>query len=105
MTKTPVLSEPITLDTPIERGSGDSRQVIDKIQLRKPSSGELRGLSLVSIGQMDVNELRKLLPRISMPPVHEAEIDAMDPGDLFALAGALTDFLLHSSARQDSPPT
>ena len=81
MTKTPVLSEPITLDTPIERGSGDSRQVIDKIQLRK------------------------LLPRISMPPVHEAEIDAMDPGDLFALAGALTDFLLHSSARQDSPPT
>jgi hypothetical protein len=104
MSKTPVFSEKITLQEPIRRGAGDSAQVISEIQLRKPNSGELRGLSLVAIGQMDVNELRKLLPRISMPTILEPEIDALDPADLFVLAHELTDFLLPSSAKQASQP-
>lgn len=40
----------ITLETPLQRGE----QTINDITLRKPSAGELRGLSLVSLLQMEV---------------------------------------------------
>ena len=39
--------ETVTLDTPLKRGE----QLIEKVTLRKPMSGELRGLSLNDILQ------------------------------------------------------
>ena len=55
----------VTLDSPIQRGE----TTIDKLQLRKPRSGELRGLSLVDLGQLKVDALTKVLPRITVPPL------------------------------------
>ena len=46
----------VTLDTPIRRGTTS----IDSITLRKPNSGELRGVSLVELLQMDVGSLIKV---------------------------------------------
>ena len=55
--------EVITLDTPIVRG----QQHIEQVTLRKPMSGELRGVTLADLSQMDVLALRKVLPRITTP--------------------------------------
>ena len=48
----------VTLDSPITRG----KTTIDSLTLRKPQSGELRGLQLVELLNMDVGTLIKLLP-------------------------------------------
>lgn len=86
----------VELDTPIKRGE----QVITEVELRKPSSGELRGIQLADLLQMDVSALIKLLPRIS--PLTEAELRAMDPADLVALGVKVTGFLLQKRTMTDA---
>ncbi|MCW2410866.1 MULTISPECIES: phage tail assembly protein [unclassified Sphingobium] len=83
----------VTLDTPIQRGE----QSIESIQLRKPKSGELRGLSLVDLGQLKVDALTKILPRISNPVLTQAEVANMDPSDLLACGAEIGSFLLQKS--------
>lgn len=80
----------ITLDTPIIRGD----QKINKLFLRKPMAGELRGLNLTDLIQMDVVALHKVLPRISDPTLTEAEVGAMDPADLLSCGSKVASFLL-----------
>lgn len=88
--------EVITLDTPIIRGE----QKIEQVTLRKPMSGELRGVTLSDLAQMDVLALRKVLPRISMPSLTEHEIGRMDPADLLQCGVAVASFLLTRSAKE-----
>ena len=80
----------VTLDTPIQRGE----TTITEINVRKPQSGELRGLNLTDILQMDVNALTKLLPRITNPALTEAEASALDPADLMQLGQEVASFLV-----------
>ncbi|WP_036266460.1 phage tail assembly protein [Methylobacillus glycogenes] len=79
----------IDLDTPIKR-----KKAIDKITLRKPRAGELRGVSLTDLLQMDVNALQRVLPRITDPVLTDAEVQAMDPADLVQCGAAVSSFLL-----------
>lgn len=85
-----IYTKTITLDTPIERNSDK----VETVTLRKPRAGELRGLSLTDVLQMDVNALGKLLPRITSPMITEAEVQAMDPADLVQLGGEVAGFLV-----------
>lgn len=79
----------IHLDTPIQREG----QTIDKLDLRKPAAGELRGLSLLALLQMDVEAIATLLPRISTPMVTKPEALGMDPADLLAVGVEVAGFL------------
>ena len=88
----------VTLDTPIRRGTTS----FDSITLRKPNSGELRGVSLVELLQMDVGSLIKVLPRISSPSITAVEVAGMDPADLLALSSKISGFLLQKSAMTDA---
>ena len=88
----------VILDTPIRRGT----TTIDSITLRKPSSGELRGVSLVDLLQMDVASLIKVVPRISSPTLTAIEVSGMDPADLLALSSKISGFLLQKSAKTDA---
>lgn len=88
----------VMLDTPIRRGITS----IDRITLRKPNSGELRGVSLVELLQMDVTSLIKVVPRISSPALTAIEVTAMDPADLLALSSKISGFLLQKSAKTDA---
>ena len=88
----------VILDTPIRRGT----TTIDSITLRKPNAGELRGVSLAELLQMDVNSLIKVLPRISSPTLIAVEVTSMDPADLVALSTKITGFLLQKSAKTDA---
>lgn len=88
-------TEGVTLDAPIKREGGD----IKEVHLRKPMAGELRGLSLTDLLQMDVNALTKLLPRITVPSVTEEDVKRMDPADLVQLGGTVAGFLLQKAAK------
>jgi len=88
----------VILDTPIRRGTTS----IDSITLRKPNSGELRGISLAELLNMDVNSLVKVLPRISTPTLTAVEVTSMDPADLFALGTKVSGFLLQKSMKTDA---
>ncbi|AOJ83744.1 phage tail protein [Burkholderia sp. MSMB617WGS] len=79
-----------TLDTPIEREG----QTITQVTLRKPAAGALRGTSLAALVNLDVDALRKVLPRISTPTLTEFDVASMDPADLVALGGIFAGFLM-----------
>lgn len=80
----------INLDTPIKRG----KEELKEVSVRKPNSGELRGVSLTELMQMEVTALHRILPRITQPVLTEQEVSGMDPADLFQLGTAVTSFLL-----------
>ncbi|MCL1075979.1 phage tail assembly protein [Shewanella dokdonensis] len=93
-------TETVTLDNPIQRGD---TQITD-ITLRKPKAGELRGLNLNDILNMDVNSLTVLLPRISSPMLTKDEARQLEPEDLLLLGGAVANFLLPKQLREPSSP-
>lgn len=77
----------IELKESITRG----KKTIDKVSLREPRAGELRGLELMSVVRMDVNSLRILLPRIC--ELNANEVDQLHPADLTKLASEIAVFL------------
>lgn len=89
----------VPLDTPLKRGD----ETIDSLQLRKPGAGELRGLNLADVVQLNVNAIAKLLPRIATPAPTLQEIDAMDPADFVAISAEIADFLTPKAEKQASP--
>lgn len=93
-------TETIPLDTPIARG--DTR--IEAVTLRKPTAGELRGVSLTDILQMNVDALTVVLPRISTPTLLKQDVTAMDPADLVQLWSAVAGFLLPKASRPEASP-
>ncbi|MDO6525430.1 phage tail assembly protein [Motilimonas sp. 1_MG-2023] len=95
----PIFTATITLDTPVIRKGGD----VTTITLRKPKAGELRGLNLTDILQMDVNALGKLLPRISNPTLTEQEVQNLDPADLVQLGGEVAGFLVPKRMKDSQP--
>lgn len=93
----------LPLETPIKRGTTD----ITEIQLRKPAAGELRGISLAQLLNIDAGAVMLLLPRITTPTLTAQEVAALDVADLTAAGLEIAAFLLPRSAKQDlaSPAT
>ncbi|WP_286976837.1 phage tail assembly protein [Pseudomonas sp.] len=87
--KQPEYSAPIDLVNAITRGNKKTTS----ISLRKPASGELRGLRLGDLLQGDVNAVIKLVPRISEPTITEQEAAVMDVYNLTECADAIAVFL------------
>ena len=91
----------VTLDHPIKRGDVE----IDTITIRKPVSGELRGLSVSSLLNLDYIALEKLLPRITTPRLTPQDVAALDPADLVQLGSEVMDFLLPKQKKQELSQT
>ncbi|MES3099263.1 phage tail assembly protein [Sphingomonas faeni] len=96
MTDTKTELATVNLDFPFTRGD----QTIDKVQVRRPRSGELRGLNIADLVQMNVAATAKLLPRITMPPLTDTEINNLDPADLTQFGMEIQDFLLPKAAKE-----
>lgn len=86
----------IELDAPISRGD----QLITTLQLRRPNAGELRGIKLADLLQMDVSALALLLPRISSPALTAADVGKLDPADLVSIATEVGGFFLSKAQRE-----
>ena len=93
MTKKIIYSDPVKLAEAIERGTGDKKQKIESVKIRKPMSGELRGLRLVDLANADVSSMITVIPRISEPALTEQELSEMDPSDFSNLAIEVVGFL------------
>lgn len=78
----------VVFETPLPRGS----TMIPEVQLRKPAAGELRGLSLTDVLQLDVTAMHKLLPRITAPALTEQDVAQLDPVDFVALSVGVAGF-------------
>lgn len=91
-TTAPAAFVTVALDTPIVRGT----QTIASVDLRRPKSGELRGVNLSDLAQLDVAALIKVLPRVSMPTLTSADVEGLDPSDLMKLGAEIVGFLLPS---------
>ncbi|MDH4585628.1 phage tail assembly protein [Pseudomonas sp. BN415] len=88
--------EVITLDVPLVRGN----TTITEVTLRKPMSGELRGVTLLDLAQMDVLALRKVIPRISTPTLTDNEVGRLDPADLMQCGVAVASFLVRKAEKE-----
>ncbi len=85
----------VELENAIRRGNDELTQ----IQLRKPKTGELRGLNVVDILNMDVNAISTLLPRISTPALTKDEVQELPVEDFVLLAGETVSFLIPKKMR------
>lgn len=84
----------VTLIKPLTRGE----QVITDITLSKPNVGTLRGVSLASVANSDVDALIKVLPRMTMPSLTEQEVAALELPDMLSFAAKVVGFLSPNSA-------
>ena len=93
-TDVPRTEATITLDAPVQRGT----TIIEKVVVRKPNSGALRGTRLQALMDMDVESMMTVLPRVTTPSLTRAEVMLMEPGDLLQLSIEVVSFLLPKSA-------
>lgn len=89
----------ITLDAPIKRGETG---LIAAIEIRKPNSGALRGVSLRGLLDLQADDIIKVLPRISEPPITDHEAARLDPADLLQAGGVIAGFLLPKRALEQA---
>ena len=78
----------ITLSTPLLRGEDK----LTKISLTKPKAGELRGLQLAQVLQLDVDQMNILIPRIS--ELNERDIHNLEMDDYTAIATGVLSFFV-----------
>ncbi len=79
----------VVLGKPLMRGE----QEIAKITMLKPTAGTLRGVSLASVANSDVDALIKVLPRMTMPSLTEQEAAALELPDMMSFAAKVVGFL------------
>lgn len=91
----------VVLDMPLQRGE----QTINSIGLRRPRAGELRGVSLAALLQLEVGALQAVLPRITVPTLTRPEVERLDAADLVALGTEVAAFLLPKAVRDSVSPT
>ena len=89
----------VTLDTPIKRGETE----ITEVQVRKPLTVALKGISLTELLQMKVDAIQQVLPRVTTPTLHKQDIDNLDPADLLQLGTVVIGFLLPKAQKADFP--
>lgn len=85
----------VALDVPIIRGD----QHIDTITLRKPSTGELRGIALSDLVRCDINALFAVLPRITSPTLTPHDVAQLDLADLASISGEIVSFFMSKEQR------
>lgn len=80
----------VILDNPVMRGE----QKIEQVTVTKPNAGTLRGVSLASLANSDVDALIKVLPRMTYPALTEHEIMRLEASDLILFAGKVVGFFV-----------
>lgn len=76
---------------------------VTAVTLREPSTGDMRGLKLTDVMQMDVAAMIRLIPRVSDPALAPGEIEALPGSDFVALAsGVVGFFFTEEQIRQEA---
>ena len=75
----------VKLSYPLTVGGAEVKQVV----LHRPTPGELRGLMLTHVLQMEFNTMMRLIPRVSEPSLDEGTICGLNVIDFIKIATAL----------------
>lgn len=81
----------VVLSKPIKVQGGDP---IEKVTVREPTTGELRGVRLSEVLAMDVNALLKIMPRVVMPYLTPVQIASLPLRDFTKLSSAFVGFFV-----------
>lgn len=82
--------ETVTLSDPIKRGE----TLIDTLTIRRPRTGELRGLDVQDILNTQVVAMLTLIQRVTEPPLTGDEANNLDPADFAEIAGTIRGFFM-----------
>jgi len=88
----------VELTTPLQMGDKE----VNKLTLRKPAAGELRGIKMLDILQMDPAAHAVLVPRICEELVDAQQFWQLDATDLMSVIGSVVSFF--ASPDMDSQP-
>ncbi len=86
--KTVKLFEPITYGNDAD----GKPKTLNEFTLRKPTAGDLRGVKLLSVHEMDPSVLFVLIPRLASPALTAAHLQELSAPDTANLFGVLGDF-------------
>jgi|GEM_PF-1077361 len=84
--KYPHADKIIPLDNPVNDGK------MDELALRKPMPGDLRGLKLLDVIQMDTAATAQLVPRIALNGFTAQHFYQLDPVDLLEVMTEVATF-------------
>lgn len=65
---------------------------ITELSLRRPTAGDLRGIKMQAIGELEVDTILKLAQRLSTTPLAPTTLDDLDSADLLALGAEIAGF-------------
>ena len=100
---TPATTSDDVREVKLEAGIQRGEQRITTVQVRKPRAGELRGLSLAELLNMNVDAISAVLPRVTQPMLHKQDVAQLEPADLVGLSVAVVGFLLPKDQQAPSP--
>lgn len=86
------MSKTVSLARGFKRKQGDETLDVMSVEMREPGAGELRGLKIFDVVQMDVNACRQLVPRITT--ITANEFDSLSPKDLTTLCNECAAFFV-----------
>ncbi|WP_142847075.1 phage tail assembly protein [Telmatospirillum sp. J64-1] len=81
-------TKPFTFSNPIPYGDKD----LTEITLRRPMAGDLRGIKLRGLHDMEVDTLLAIVPRIATPQITAGQLAAMDAADTLRLIEEVSGF-------------
>lgn len=89
-TTAPKSSYTIKLDFPIKRGETE----IKEVTVNRPKALQLMGVTMRDLMATQVSAYLELLPRITMPPLTEEEVQALEAPDIAEIIGNIRDFFM-----------
>jgi|GEM_PF-1560437 len=79
----------VTLTRPIPLGE---TKTLDRLRLRAPKAGDLRGLKLARLEEAEVDAVLTIVPRISLDAVAAVHLAELHPADLLTLTAEVLGF-------------
>lgn len=95
------IENPDLVTVELEDGFLRGNDVVKNVQLIKPKTYALRGLSLSNVIQMDVDSLAKLATRITTPSMTEQDVYNLSPADFTTLGVAMIGFFVNNKSSQN----
>ncbi len=82
----------IVLKKPIKREDKDDKKITE-LSVREPTAGDLRGIKLLDVMQMDTTAYAELIPRIVTPVITRCDFNQLSLADFTQLATAVAGFI------------
>lgn len=94
------IENPDVVNIEFDDGFKRGNDTIKNVQLNKPKTYALRGLSLSNVLQMDVDALAKLATRITVPTMTEQDVYDLSPADFTVLGVTMIGFFVSNNNSQ-----